>query len=152
MLIPLSNGKTTIIDDEDFKLVDGHTWGCSSKGYAQSRIQNKLIRLHRLILNLSYKDGAEVDHINRNKLDNRKSNLRLCTTTQNCANRQRRRDNISGYKGVRWNVPAKKWQARIQCKGVSYHLGIFNKIEDAVMAYDMAAKNLFGDFACINGI
>lgn len=152
MLIPLSNGEHAIVDDEDFELLCNHKWHIVTKGYAASRIDNHIIRMHRLILGLSYNDGFQVDHINHNPLDNRKCNLRVCTDLQNCANRRRRRDNVSGYKGVRWNVPAKKWQARIQCEGRSYHLGIFNKIEEAVNAYNTKAHELFGEFAYTDSI
>lgn len=152
MLIQLSNGGHALIDDEDFELVDGHVWYTVTKGYVASKINGRTTRLHRLILGLFPDDKLQADHINHNKLDNRKSNLRACTNAQNCANRLRRRDNVSGYKGVRWNVPAKKWQARIQCEGRSYHLGIFDKIEDAVMAYNTKAQELFGEFAYIDNV
>jgi hypothetical protein len=91
-----------------------------------------------------------VDHINGNGLDNRKSNLRICTHQQNCENSRKRKKSFSKYKGVYWSKNAKKWVAQITIDGKSKHLGYFELEEDAAAAYDKAAVKYFGEFACLN--
>jgi hypothetical protein len=93
-----------------------------------------------------------VDHINGNGLDNRKSNLRLCERHENALNRVINYNNVSGYKGVSWFKPIKKWRAQIQYKKVVYYLGCFNKRIDAAKAYNAAALKYHGEFANLNKI
>ncbi len=88
----------------------------------------------------------QIDHINRIRSDNRWSNLRAATPQQNTAN-SFRVDNTSGKKGVTWNKQAGKRQAQICVNGKNYHLGRYNDIEDAAVAYSNIAKILHGEFA-----
>jgi len=100
--------------------------------------------LHRIIMNPP--KGLIVDHINHNGLDNRRSNLRLCTNSQNQMNRTKTRANTSGYKGVRYNKNTGKYQACITANKRNFYLGTFETAEEAVKAYRKAAKRLHGKF------
>lgn len=103
-------------------------------------------KIHRMILGLSKQDRKLVDHINRNPLDNRRSNLRICTHSQNCMNK--RSKSKSGFKGV---VPnGSGWAAHIKINRKKQHLGTYRTKEQAARIYDAAAKRLFGEFAVLN--
>ena len=91
-------------------------------------------------------DKFEVDHINGNQLDDRIENLRLATKGQNCYNRGRRSDNISGYKGVSWSNKQGRWRARITVGTICKHIGYFGTKEQAHEAYCKAANDLHGEF------
>ena len=88
-----------------------------------------------------------VDHKNRNRLDNRKENLRLCTNQQNLQNREAQRNNKLRNKGVHWRKDIKKFHARIQVNGRKINLGYFNVLGDADSAYRNAEEKYFGEFA-----
>src|SRR3990167_296143 len=155
--IPLTNGPIAIVDDEDFEFLN--QWqGHSVRGYAPRReyftekkyhYKSRSFRMHRIILNAP--DGYEVDHINGNPLDNRKSNIRICTRQQNMRNVKLSTKNTSGYKGVSWSAIGKKWMAYISYgnKKTKY-LGYYTDKKDAAYAYDSAAKVMFGEFAKLN--
>ena len=138
MYIRLTQNKVTQVDDEDYKHLSRYKW-CFANGYAvranqrvNGKIQKKL-SMHRVILNAP--DGVPVDHINRNRLDNRKSNLRLCDSHVNNANASIRSDNTSGCRGVSWNKNNNAWVARIQIRGHRKLLGYFKTFEEAKVAY-----------------
>jgi hypothetical protein len=119
-----------------------------SAGAKEARKQFKRYRLHRLIMGIT-DPKIIVDHINRNPLDNRKSNLRLCTIAENSRNSGIISSrNTSGYKGV--TKSSKKWLARIEFNGKKMYLGSFNTPQAAAEAYDKKAVELFGEFACTN--
>ena len=105
------------------------------------------IRAHREIMNPP--PGMVVDHINHDKLDNRRANLRVCTPSQNRANGLRHRDSASRFKGV-WMRPDGKWIAHITHNYRRRNLGTFTTDADAAQAYDDAAKATFGEFALLN--
>lgn len=151
ILIPLSQGKHAIIDSLDLSLVAGYRWKAVKNGsrfYASCWHRGATLYMHRLILPPG--DGLTTDHINRDGLDNRRSNLRLATQTQQNANTRLRSDNTSGYRGVSWDKVHSKWMADIYAKGRRYHLGRFASAELAARAYDEAAQELFGEFASLN--
>ena len=108
------------------------------------------MKMHRLILNAS--DDIQVDHINHNGLDNRKGNLRLCSCSQNCMNRNTRSKTSSRFKGVVWRKKSQKWQSRIHIDGATKYLGAFFNEGDAAMAYNDAALKYHRDFACLNAV
>lgn len=139
-----------LLDDEDYAEVNKWKWTLN-KGYAQrieSRTQKNIV-VHRLVMKA--KVGQEVDHINRNPLDNRKVNLRFCTTRENRRNMGLRKDSKTGYKGVRAN--RKSFQAYINGRdGKFTHLGMFKDPKLAAIAYNTAAKKYFGEFAWLNPI
>lgn len=105
----------------------------------------KLVLIHRVVLNAP--DGVEVDHQNRNPLDNRLANLRPCGRAESNWNSPRRANNTSGFKGVNFNKESGKWVARIMCHRKSHYLGRYDTPEDAHRAYCEGAIRLHGEFA-----
>jgi len=135
-----------IIDSEDLLKVCDKKW-CSHGDYVSSGGT----LLHRSILGLN-NDSLQVDHINHNPRDNRKSNLRICTGSQNLGNMKVPSNNTSGYKGVSYHKRDEIWMARIRKEGCVFYLGSFANKIDAARAYDKAALECFGEFACLNGV
>ncbi len=158
--IPLTQGKVALVDDEDFEKLSQLKWYALkqySTFYAvrspnrKSNVKRCPIRMHRFILNLTEGDIEEVDHKNRNGLDNRKQNLRVCTHTQNLHNQAKtRRRTTSKYKGVYLHSQNKNWIARINHNNVCCHLGCFDCEEDAARMYDKKAVKLQREFAWLN--
>lgn len=145
--IKLTQGKYAIVDDEDFKWLNQWRWYYDGR-YARMNYKNKKIHMHRLIMNTP--KGMDTDHINGNGLDNRRCNLRICTSSQNHINTKKRKNNTSGYKGVFSCQLSKNWRAQIRYNHKSIHIGNFiNKIQ-AAKAYNQKAKELFGEFARLN--
>lgn len=138
----------TLIDDDDFERVSAHKWHVSQKEKSYAKGTKKDIYLHRFILNA--RKEQSIDHINGDRLDNRKKNLRFATDSQNNCNTGLRCTNKSGYKGVFFSKNAKKWSAQIALFHRSTHLGYFNDVIEAAKAYDVAAKEHFGVFAKTN--
>lgn len=153
MEIELSNSnKVVLVDTANYGWLNRYNWYLHPKGYAESRIENENILMHRLILGLRKHDGMQTDHANRDKLDNRRSNLRCATRSQNRANsKKREKEGIrSQFKGVSWTKSTSKWRAVVICNGQSIHLGYFHDEEEAAHAYDKAAIELWGEFAKTN--
>lgn len=132
-----------LIDSED-SWVDEYNWTLSN-GYLVSYVNGRLTRLHRLIM--SAKDDQIIDHINRVKTDNRKSNLRLATQGQNNTNVSAY--STSGFKGVYRNSE-NSWSARINTKEKNIYIGSYRTPELAAAAYDAMAVKLFGEYAGLN--
>lgn len=155
MEIPLSRGKVAVIDDGDYSLIKDYHWFAVNPGktfYAtghRSMIDGvrKKVSMHRLIMGAQ--SNEVVDHINGNGLDNRRSNLRLCTRSENQWNRHRT-CGTSKYKGVCWASMMKKWKAAIRYYGKRINLGFFDTEDEAAKAYDEKAKELFGKFVQLN--
>jgi AP2 domain len=140
--IPLSNGRgVTVVDDEDAWAV-GLRWRLHSSGYA---VRGRSTLLHREILARCGVHPITVDHLNRDKLDNRRTNIRPATYSQNSANRAPR--SKTGYKGVISDKGS--WRAEIK-DGRAIFLGMFDTAEDAARAYDEEARRRFGSFAGLN--
>lgn len=145
------SGGVTLVSTADllYVLSAGTTWYVSKKGYV-SRTCHRLDGshytqgLHNFILNEPY-----VDHANGNPLDNRRENLRIATHQQNTWNRRMSRNNTSGFKGV-ISVHTGRFTAQIGKDSKVYHLGTYDTAEDAAMAYDDAAVEMFGEFAALN--
>lgn len=157
--IPLYNGKGfAIVDDEDFVKVKEYRWTLSTLGYV-TRNDGKggSVYLHRDIMNLEKGDGKYVDHINHDKLDNRKTNLRVCTKQENQLNQgpKKRKDGTSHskYKGVsrRSSKSVRPWRCRIAKDGKTITKYFETEIE-AAKEYDRLALELHGEYAYINGI
>lgn len=150
--IPLTRGQFATVDEADFEAITALTWYAGKNGYAACdlRRDGKRIRLtmHRYLLNAPA--GSYVDHINGNKLDNRRENLRLCTNQENLRNAGRSKANTSGFKGVSYDKPRDKWAAYICPNGSKIFLGRFANAEAAARAYDEAALKYHGDFARLN--
>ena len=135
-----------LIDTEDLPLVVHMRWNISGQGYAISDHKRKKVLLHRVVMG----DPLEcLDHINRDRLDNRKENLREATPSQNTAN-SKIRPSRSGFKGVR--KVGKKYEAKINFKGKTTRLGMHPTAEDAARAYNEACRKIHGEFGVLNNV
>ncbi len=133
-------GKFALIDEDDFVRVSNKSWFLNDQGYALWANGKKNIRLHRFILD--YYGDKDIDHINRDKLDNRKSNLRIVDRSTNNFNAKVRVDNTSGYKGVHFFKPAQLWRAYIGGTKKRVELGYFKTKEEAIEARKKAEVGL----------
>lgn len=138
-----------MIDTEDLPKLQGHKW-YQHMGYARARGTDGEIHLSHVILPCP--EGYFVDHINRDKLDNRKSNLRIATRSENNANRRSFKNSTSQYKGVHWNKKSSLWEAAIRKEGKQVSLGMYESELAAASAYNDYARKLWGDFAVLNDI
>lgn len=147
--LPVGGNRWTLVDTEDVGLFNGKLLHFNGRvAYVVVKANGKQYnhKAHRIVLGLSAGDTCLVDHINRNPLDNRRSNLRLCSISQNNMNRQA--TSRSGFKGVSPNGSG--WAAHIKRDRKVRHLGTYRTKEEAARAYDAAAKSLFGEFAFLN--
>jgi len=144
-----------IVDRPDLSLVESYKW-YRMKGryayYAASRTgsRKRLILMHRIILGDD--QSAEVDHRNRNGLDNRRANLRWATRSQNAQNTPGLANTSSRFKGVSWNKNAQKWKASIFVGPKCKHIGYFSAEEDAALAYNKEVHLIQGEFAYLNEV
>lgn len=106
--------------------------------------ERKKVSLHRFIMNEPV--GMDVDHINGNSLDNRRSNLRACTHAQNMQNMKLSKSNKSGYRGVYWDKQCGKWRSRFSANGKMVEVGTFHDKYEAVLAYERASTDHYGEF------
>ena len=153
--IKLTRGYEAIVDDEDYEKLNQFKWYHHTSGYAvrsSSRIGGKQrgIKMHRQINNTPY--GFDTDRINRNKLDNRRSNLRTCTRSQNKMNMPAQNNNKLGVKGVCRSKRANTFTAQISIEGQIKYLGSYKTIKEAAIVYNKEAIKLFGKFALLNNI
>lgn len=150
--IPITKGYSTIVDEDDYHFLMKWKWHACLSGdrvYAMRNSKTKNgkrhhIMMHRIINKTP--DGMDTDHINGNGLDNRRSNLRNATRTQNQWNRRENKKGASKYKGVYWHKQHRKWIASIQVGKIRFHLGLFINELDAANAYAERAETEFGDF------
>lgn len=156
-MIPLTQGKMAIVDDSDYDYLNRYKWYTVKSlitYYAVRNIYSKnkqqQIRMHNIILGTP--KGVEVDHVNGNGLDNRRSNLRFCNRSENNRSQRLRCDNTSGFKGVTFRSRVQKtvYVARIGVNKKIIHLGYHLTAETAARVYDLAALKHFGNFAMTN--
>lgn len=151
--IELTQGKFAQVDDEDFERLNQYNWYFNC-GYAMRHLYDPItqkttkMRMHREIMKAP--KGIDVDHINGNRLDNRRENLRLDPDRKNTQNQGLSKNSTSGYKGVSWSKASSCWVARIKVKNKKIHLGLFDTLTDAAKAYDKAALELHGEFSKTN--
>lgn len=136
-------------DLEDYDKIKDYCWHKDKNDYVISHIANskKCIKMHRLIFSHT---NDFIDHINHCVYDNRKSNLRIVTHSQNMRNHKIHINNSSGVSGVSWHKKANKWWAYINVDGKRINLGYFDKFEDAVKARKNAEEKYFGEFSYDN--
>ena len=151
--IKLTRGKYAIVDDEWYEHLNQFSWQArydqtTGKYYAARQVNRKFIYMHRELL--SAPGGLHGDHINGNTLDNRKRNLRLATSAQNAWNRDKYKNNTTGYKGVTFDKGRGKWRAQIIVNGKHTHLGWFDDPRNAALAYDRGSRKFHGAFGCTN--
>jgi hypothetical protein len=158
--ILLHNGAVALVDDEDYESLSKYKWNCNNRSYAsrsvtleqwrngdREHLLYSVVMMHRVIMDAP--DGMDVDHKNHDRLDNRKSNLRICTRQQNLQNRQKSLNTKNKYKGVT-RLSSHKWKASIYYRKKQKLIGFFETEEMAAKAYDEKAKSCFGEFACLN--
>lgn len=152
--IPLTKGMFAMIDEEDFELVSRYKWYArpvERTHYANSK-SKKLIIMHRLIMDIN-DPSIQIDHRNRDGLDNRRSNLRIATNSQNTCNRAPYKNRSSIYKGVYFDKKAQKWACQIRpIGGKTKHVGYFISEIEAALRYNEVAIKYHGEFAYINQI
>lgn len=156
-LIPLTCNQTTVVDAADFEWLSQWNWRAQwnkrGKTFYAVRSQSignqrtKNIYMHRQILGCCETEG---DHKNRDTLDNRRQNLRECTSSQNKINGSLRKTNSTGFRGVSLYKKTGKFAASIWVNKAKTFLGYFTTSENAARAYDEAAKKFHGDFAVLN--
>jgi len=153
--IPLTQGQVAIVDDGDYEELAKYKWYAQKidrRVYAVRKVGPPNARLtlymHRQILNP--RPDQQCDHINGNGIDNRRANLRLCTHTQNCYNMHIDPNHSSRFKGVLWDKERRKWRAEIVVDYKTHYLGRFADEKVAALSYDTAAREYFGEFACVN--
>ena len=162
--IPLSQGQETLVDDVDYEWLSAFKWyaqwnqctrsfyACRSVRTGLDRPRQRQLRMHRAIWERHdgpIPTGRSIDHIDRDSLNNRRANLRPATRSQQVQNQGVRKDNLSGYRGVR-KMPLGNWQARIAVGGHKLHLGTYDDPIQAARAYDAAARRHHGEFAQLN--
>lgn len=138
-----------IVDEEDHEKLLAYKWHLSN-GYAIKSQNYTTISMHKFMLGEI--PGKEIDHINGNKLDNRKSNLRFCTRRQNQYNAKPKNTNKSGFKGISWDSTHKKWRAALSVAGRCKFIGNFVDKMEAVKAYNKAVKIYHKEYAWLNEI
>jgi hypothetical protein len=152
--IDLNQGKFVLVDDEDYQYINQWNWTYNPHGggYAsrtdRSQPRQKTILMHRELMKA--KKGQQVDHINRNRLDNRRSNLRICTPGDNSRNAGKRKDGISKYKGVYKREDNGYFVAHIQFNQKRLFLGYYTDELNAAYYYNQKATELFREYAYLN--
>ena len=141
-----------LFDEDDLEKVMKYTWHINSNGYVRTNAtdidthKQKKLSLHRIIMNEN-DPNIIIDHINGNRTDNRKSQLRRVTPMQNSQNHKEYKTNTSGVTGVYWNKNKNKWQASINENGRLKYLGIYDSKDDAIHARMKAENKLYGEYS-----
>ena len=147
--MPLTKGKIALIDDEDYALILLFHWFYDSHQYARTKkLSGGSMSMHRLLI--KPQTGYEIDHIDGNRINNQRKNLRIVTHKQNQANQGKHIRKTSQYKGVCWRKDVNKWIAYIETNNKPTHLGYHLSEVEAARAYDRAALDMFGEYARLN--
>lgn len=148
--VQFSNAKDSfVVDVADYLKIKQYCWRLDFEGYASSTVNKKTVRLHRILMMPSKHET--VDHINRNKLDNQRSNLRVCAQQQNVQNMSLSKRNQSGRIGVYFNKRDKVWVAQIRIANKSKFLGQSESFEDACEIRRLGELKYYGEFAPSTG-
>lgn len=147
-----NTNKPFIFDIDDFEKVSKYHWYEEDNGYIRSSGKKKedKIFLHRLVMGVP--ENIKIDHIKHNTFDNRKSRLRIATTSQNAMNRIKGSNNTSGITGVVWVKSRNKWKSQIKVNGKLIFLGEYDKIEDAKKIRKQAEDVYFGKHSYDNSM
>lgn len=149
--------KICFVDDDDFELLSLQTWQLShttNTFYARTTQKNnqKSRAMHKIIMEKHFNTHNDtiIDHMDQNGLNNQKKNLRVADKSKNGANSKLNKANKSGYRGVTFQKDINKWRVRIWKNNKPISGGCFKNKFDAARAYDLIAKEIFGDFATLN--
>lgn len=135
------------IDEIDFDKITTRNWCLHKDGYARTSVKTVPTSVSQFIL------GDYLDHKDRVKLNNTRSNLRFYVyQAENTYNQSIRSDNTSGYKGVTWHKQSNRWRVQIQKNGKKIHIGMTDSLEEAALMYNKKAVELFGEYAFQNTI
>ena len=160
--VQLTQGQVAIIDDEDSWVLELGSWQAlpewhkgkkTGKYYAVHRDRQgdggkqRSLLLHRAIMQEQLSGDLEVDHVNGNRLDCRRSNLRVATRSQNACNRNVQSNSLSGVKGVCWDKSRSKWKAQLTIGGKHFQIGRFDTLDEAIEAYEEYSKIYHKEFA-----
>lgn len=147
--IKFPKNRYALVDDRDYLKILKYKWHIDGRGYV---MRNRLtkddgspIQLHRLILNPS--QDKQVDHINGDRLDNRRDNLRVCSKSQNMCNRGPQKNNTSGFKGIYYDKFAEKWRAKANFNGKVYSIARSKSKDKVIRAYNRLISKIQGEFA-----
>ena len=134
-----------IIDGSDYERVSHHKWWIHTLGYIYTRVNKKYLYLHRFILDTP--KGMVTDHINGDKLDNRKVNLRICSTRENVINCKLSKNNTTGFRGVSFRADLDKYRAYLMVNRKQVNFGLYDNLEDAMKARLQGEQKYFGKYA-----
>lgn len=141
-------GVRFLFDTCDSELVQSRGWHLSRRGYIAGKENRRERPLHKLMIAVD--SSYDIDHANGNKLDYRRKNLRVCSHQQNCFNQKLRSNNSTGYTGVSFAKNIGKYESYIHHNGCKYGLGYYDTAEEAAVARDQKALELFGEFSRLN--
>jgi len=153
--IPLTKGLFAKCSPDDLELLTEHNW-CAKKikkvyrAMRATELNGEHLTIQMTEAVLGKSRGRIIDHKNRDTLDNRRSNLRFCTYSQNSYNKASQKGSKSRYKGVHWNGKYQEWHVKLYSKSVYYGGGRFKDEHKAALAYNVIAKEVHGDFAYLN--
>lgn len=150
-LIPLTRGQNAIVDSADYDWLNQWEWFAFKSKKTFYVMRYVPIRNH-IMMHIAIVGEKGWDHANGNGLDNRRSNLRKATASQQQYNRRLQSNSTSGYKGVSWHKNLGCWRTRIHVDRKEIHIGIFDDIKDAARAYNEAAIKYHGEFASLNQV
>lgn len=147
-LFPIRGGHFAKVDDADYEALSSVKWRMSGYGCAVTGVKSQSMHRHLM----SPPAGMDIDHIDGDRLNNQRSNLRICTRSQNIQNSRPRncKTKTSQFKGVNWIATNARWRSRIKANGQQIPLGCYRTEIEAAQAYDRAALHYFGEFARIN--
>ncbi len=149
IVIANNTGNEFIFDLDMYDILMGRSWNVNGSGYLGASINNANVMAHHLIIGFP-PEGYVIDHIDRNRNNNRRNNLRFLTISQNAMNSLLCSNNTSGFRGVTWDKNRKKWKAAIRHFDKTLNIGRFPTAIEAAIAYDRKAFEIFGDIVMTN--
>lgn len=143
-----TNGDKFKIDKEDYEKIKNHTWQANKKGYIYTQYKSEKIFLHRIVMNVHGDDwvNKRIDHINHDVTDNRKSNLRIVTSSQNTMNSKVRSESGTQIKGIHKRKDCRRYEVSIYKNGKAHYLGLYKTLDEAIEVRKNAEIEMFGEY------